>query len=215
MIRVLIVEEHPIYAEGLRALLETQSDLHVLDVVDRSADIPTLVKETHPHVVLLHIGLQDAQGLDLCETILEHCSSCRVVILSAENTEEAITSALAAGASGYILKTEEPDLMIAAVRAASRGEIVLHGALVNKVVHQLLENYRSTIPEYLKPLSERQRQVFYLAAQGYRNSEIAHQLMLSEETVKTHLRKIYSKLGLTNKSELRVYAVQSTRSKRD
>jgi DNA-binding NarL/FixJ family response regulator len=214
MIPILIVDDHPVFREGLRALLETQLDLSVVGIVGQGADAAAAAQERGARVILLDMGLPDMPGTAVCRLILDSCPSCRVVMLSANDADESITGALAAGAAGYVLKTEEPTQIFAAIRAADRGETVLPGPVAQKVVRQLIQLRQPgapLVPDHLAPLTDREREVFQLAAQGQRNSEIARELILSEETVKTHLRNIYNKLGLTNKAELRLFALQGNR----
>lgn len=211
--RVLIVDDHPVFREGVRALLETQDAIDVVGVVGLGKAAAQAAHETRADVVLLDVGLPDIPGAEVCREILALNPDIRVLMLTANDANESIREALAAGAAGYVLKTEEPARLVNHILAVAKGETVLAGSVAEKVVRQLLEGKKpaTVAPDMsaLQVLTERERQVFFLAAEGRRNSEIAQALVLSEETIKTHLRNIYGKLGLGNKAELRLFAAQA------
>ena len=211
--RVLIVDDHPVFREGVRALLETQPHIEVVGVLGLGLDAATVARDSRADVVLLDVSLPDIAGDEVCRQIVVAAPHARVLMLTANDTNDTIRNALAAGAVGYVLKTEDPLRLINHIWAVANGETVLAGPIAQKVVRQLLESPMPSVinknSDALLPLTERERQVFFLAAEGLRNSDIAQQLILSEETIKTHLRNIYSKLGLGNKAELRLFAVHA------
>lgn len=211
--RVLIVDDHPVFREGVRALLETQDCIEVIGVIGVGNEAARLAKTRRADVVLLDMGLPDMGGDEVCRLILEHVPHTRVLMLTANDGDDAIRDALGAGAAGYVLKTEEPAQLLNHIWAVARGEMVLAGLVAQKVVRQLLDSTpmlsAAMQRDALLPLTDREREVFFLAAEGRRNSDIARLLFLSEETIKTHLRNIYGKLGLGNKAELRLFAAQA------
>lgn len=211
--RVLIVDDHPVFREGVRALLANQPNIEVVGVLGTGTEAAQTARDQHAEVVLLDAGLPDVPGHEVCRQIGMLAPAARVLMLTANDNNDMIRSALAAGAVGYVLKTEDPLRLISHIWAVAHGETVLAGPIAQKIVRQLLESpdpTRGSKPiDALFALTDRERQVFFLAAEGRRNSEIAQHLILSEETIKTHLRNIYSKLGLGNKAELRLFAVQS------
>ncbi|KPL85403.1 MULTISPECIES: response regulator [Herpetosiphon] len=211
--RILIVDDHPVFREGVRALLETHDEMEVVGVLGHGRDAAVVAKDQFVDVALLDVSLPDMPGYEVCRTIVEASPRTRVLMLTANDTNDVIRQSLAAGAAGYVLKTEDPSRLISHISAVAQGETVLAGPIAQKVVRQLLEGPQPTVStktnDALNALTERERQVFFLAAEGRRNSDIAQQLILSEETIKTHLRNIYSKLGLGNKAELRLFAVQA------
>ncbi|HEY1011239.1 MAG TPA: response regulator transcription factor [Herpetosiphonaceae bacterium] len=213
MTRVLIVDDHPVFREGVRALLETQQTVDVVGVIGEGAAAAAAARDLEADVVLLDVGLPDLPGAEACRQIVAARPQARVLMLTANDANESIRDALAAGAAGYVLKTEEPSRLLGHITAVAKGETVLAGPVAEKVVRQLLNGSKSSaVPadrSALEVLTERERQVFFLAAEGRRNSEIAKALVLSEETIKTHLRNIYGKLGLGNKAELRLFAAQA------
>ena len=211
--RVLIIDDHPVFREGVRTLLENQPDIEVVGVLGTGTGAAEMAQAEQAEVVLLDVSLPDIPGHEVCRQINIAAPAARVLMLTANDNNETIRNALAAGAAGYVLKTEDPLRLIDHIWAVANGETVLAGPIAQKVVRQLLESPAPTLgsnsADALTVLTERERQVFFLAAEGRRNSDIAQYLILSEETIKTHLRNIYGKLGLGNKAELRLFAVQS------
>jgi two-component system NarL family response regulator len=204
----LIVDDHVVFREGLRALLELESDFCVVGEASQGSEAIEFLAANTPDVVLLDLHLPDGNGADFCRQLLAKSGSTRVLILSAYEDEQEITAALVAGASGYVLKTIDVIRLADNIRSVYRGEILLAPSVAAKVVQQLsrLRDSSDRSGETLTVLTPREREVFRLAGQGLRNSEIAEALFLSEKTIKTHLRNIYSKLGLSNKGDLRLYA---------
>ena len=211
--RVLIIDDHPVFREGVRALLETQAGIDVVGTIGEGQGAVDVVREEQADIVLLDVGLTDVPGQDVCRQLHEALPTVRVLMLTANDSDETIRTSLAAGADGYVLKTEDPMRLIDHIWAVSKGETVLAGPVAQKVVRQLLDSPpvsdSRSAEDLLVSLTDRERQVFFLAAEGRRNSDIAAQLCLSEETIKTHLRNIYSKLELANKAELRLFAAQA------
>ena len=208
MLTLLIVDDHVVFREGLRALLELESDFCVVGEASRGSEAIEFVAANLPDVVLLDLHLPDGNGADFCRELLAKSSASRVLILSAYEDDQEIMAALVAGAAGYVLKTVDVNRLADNIRSVHRGEVLLAPSVAAKVVQQLsrLHENSDRSEETLTVLTPREREVFRLAGQGLRNSEIAEALFLSEKTIKTHLRNIYSKLGLSNKGDLRLYA---------
>lgn len=208
MLRLVVVDDHVIFREGLRALLDLEADFQVVGEASRGSEALELVRTETPDVILLDMHLPDTHGYILCRELLLVSPASRVLILSAYDNDDEITASLVAGASGYVLKTVGVDRLAENIRAVSEGEVLLAPRVAAKVVQQLSRlSEKSTRNEgALAVLTPREREVFELAGQGLRNAEIAAALYLSEKTIKTHLRNIYNKLELTSKAELRLYA---------
>lgn len=208
MIQLLLVDDHLVFREGLRALLEMEEDFAVLGEASTGKEAVALVKDKAPDVILLDLHLPDGNGADFCPDLLRICSGSKVLILSAYDDEDEVTAALVAGASGYVLKTVGVERLADIIRSVHSGEVLLSPSIAAKVVQQLsrLQEASADREEALDVLTPREREVFQLASQGLRNAEIAAKLYLSEKTIKTHLRNIYSKLALGSKADLRVFA---------
>jgi RNA polymerase sigma factor (sigma-70 family) len=208
MLTLLIVDDHVVFREGLRALLEMEPDIQVVGEASRGGEAIEFLATNSPDVILLDLHLPDGNGADFCRQLLQINGASRVLILSAYDDDQEITAALVAGAAGYVLKTIDVGRLTENIRSVYRGEVLLAPSVAAKVVQQLsrLRERSGRSDEALAALTPREREVFRLAAQGLRNSEIAEALFLSEKTIKTHLRNIYSKLRLSNKADLRLYA---------
>lgn len=210
MLKLLIVDDHAIFREGLRTLLDMEEDFEVIGEASRGDEAVAMVAEDPPDVILLDLHLPDGSGADFCADLLRASPESKVLILSAYEADEEVTAALVSGASGYVLKTVGGGRLADNIRAVSRGEVLLAPSVAAKVVQQLSRVQEKTDrrEEALSILTPREREVFILASRGLKNSEIASELYLSEKTIKTHLRNIYNKLDLSSKAELRLFAVR-------
>lgn len=208
MLRLFIVDDHAIFREGLRTLLELEEDFEVVGEASNGTNAVSRAAELAPDVILLDLHLPDGHGADYCPKILKVSPDSKVLILSAYDDDEEVTAALVAGASGYVLKTVGGDRLADNIRSVSRGEVLLAPAIAAKVIQQLsrLREDTGKSDKALGALTPREREVFMLASRGLLNAEIADELYLSEKTIKTHLRNIYGKLDLNSKAELRLYA---------
>lgn len=209
-LRLLVVDDHAIFREGLRALLDMEEDFVVVGEASRGDEAVAMVAEEPPDVILLDLHLPDGSGAEFCRQLLRVSPESRVLILSAYDDDQEVSAALIAGASGYVLKTVGGERLADNIRSVYRGEVLLAPAVAAKVVRQLsrLREETGRQEEALEALTPREREVFFLASRGLKNSEIASQLYLSEKTIKTHLRNIYNKLNLASKAELRLFAMK-------
>jgi len=205
-LKLLIVDDHAIFREGLRALLDMEDDFTVIGEASSGKEALSVVADEPPDVILLDLHLPDGNGAEFCRKLLKVAPTSRVLILSAYDDDQEVSAALIAGASGYVLKT------VGGERLADNigGEVLLAPSVAAKVVRQLsrLKEETGRQEEALEVLTPREREVFFLASRGLKNAEIADELYLSEKTIKTHLRNIYNKLNLASKAELRLFAVK-------
>jgi NarL family two-component system response regulator LiaR len=210
MLKLLLVDDHVLFREGIGALLETEDDMQVVGGASRGEEALRLAVDLQPDVVLLDIAMPDMDGVEICQRLKRSLPNTAVLMLSAFENEEAVTAALTAGASGYVVKTIDHQRLVEGIRAIARGEMLLSPTVAAKVVQQLARTRQEKEREAdaLQALTPREREVFRLVAQGCTNAEIAERLVLSETTVKTHVRNISNKLNLSGKSEMRVLAAQ-------
>ena len=208
MLKLLVVDDHAVFREGLRALLDLEDDFEVVGEASRGTEALALAAKEPPDVILLDLHLPDGNGADFCRELLEICPASRVLILSAYDADEEVSAALIAGASGYVLKTVSVEQLADNIRSVYQGQVLLASSVAAKVVQQLsrLQGKPGDGEEAIQVLTPREREVFALASQGLKNAEIADELYLSEKTIKTHLRNIYNKLNLASKAELRLFA---------
>jgi DNA-binding NarL/FixJ family response regulator len=210
MIKLLLVDDHTIFREGLRALLELEPDFTVVGEASRGEESLTAAAEETPDVILLDLHLPDGSGADFCHNLLLAYPKAKVLILSAYDADQEVATALISGASGYVLKTVNGERLAENIRSVYRGEVLLSPSIAAKVIQQLsrLQETTGRREEALHALTPREREVFFLASSGLKNTEIAARLYLSEKTIKTHLRNIYNKLNLASKADLRLFAVK-------
>lgn len=210
MLNLVVVDDHAVFREGLRALLDLEDDFTVIGEASRGDEALKLVSNEAPDVILLDLHLPDGNGAVFCRQLLKACPGSKVLILSAYDADEEVSAALIAGASGYVLKTVSGERLADNIRAVYQGEVLLAPSVAAKVVQQLsrLQEGTGRQEEALDGLTPREREVFSLASRGLKNAEIASELYLSEKTIKTHLRNIYNKLNLASKAELRLFAMQ-------
>jgi DNA-binding NarL/FixJ family response regulator len=207
-IRILIADDHAVLRTGLRMLIGSQRDL---DVVGEASDGDEAVRKAaalRPDVALVDISMPGSGGIKAIERIREAAPATRVVVLTMHDMPAYLRAALAAGASGYVVKRAADSALLAAIRDVHRGRTVLDPALAASVVQSGLRRRGGTTSP-ATPLSQREREVLELVAQGYTNQQIADQLGLSVKTVETYRARLVEKLGLQSRAELVRYALDS------
>lgn len=209
-LKLLVVDDHAIFREGLRTLLDLEEDFSVIGEASRGQEAVMLAADESPDVILLDFDLPDGTGAEFCRQLLKASPGSKVLILSAYEDDQGVSAALISGASGYVLKTVGGERLAENIRSVHRGEVLLGPTVAAKIVRQLgrIKESSGKQDEALDALTPREREVFSLASRGLKNAEIASDLYLSEKTIKTHLRNIYNKLGLASKAELRLFAVK-------
>jgi DNA-binding NarL/FixJ family response regulator len=210
MIKLLLVDDHAIFRQGIGVLLDMEDDMQVVGQASLGEEALRLAAEQQPDVVLLDIAMPDMDGIEICRRLKRSLPDTAVLMLSASDDQEAVTAALTAGAAGYVVKTINHHRLVEGIRAIARGEMLLSPVAAARVVQQLSRTRQEKEREAdtLQVLTPREREVFFLVAQGCTNAEIAERLVLSEKTVKTHVRNIGNKLTLSSKAEMRVLAAQ-------
>ena len=207
MIRVLIVDDHPVVREGLAAMLSTQRDFLVVGEAGDGAEAEQKVGELSPDVVLMDLEMPRVDGPEAIRRIRASRPDARVLVLTAYDTDERILEAVQAGAQGYLLKGAPREELFRAIRVVNQG-----GSLLEPVVaHKLLGRMGQLLSQREAPaeqLTERELEVLQLLVKGSRNKEIAAQLYITERTVKFHTSIIFQKLGVTNRSEAITAALQ-------
>jgi DNA-binding NarL/FixJ family response regulator len=193
VIRVLIVDDHPVVRVGLRGMLEAADDLRIVGEAGSGDEALVLVAAVHPDVVLMDLRMPGTDGVTATARIAEHFPRSRVLVLTTYDTDADILRAIEAGATGYLLKDTPVGALIEAIRAAARGETVL----APPVAARLVTRMRAPAAEQLTP---REVQVLELVARGLSNLEIGRELYIGEATVKTHLLRAFAKLGVNDRT---------------
>jgi two-component system, NarL family, response regulator LiaR len=202
-IRVLLVDDHPVVRQGLRALLSTQDGIDVIGEADDGEAAVAAAERLSPDVVLMDVVMPTMDGVEALRRIAERRPQTRVVMLTSYADERRAMEAVDAGASGFLLKDASPRDVVSAIRAAHRGEAVLHPAVAAKLLAE-----RRRPPAAHTDLTPRELEVLRLIARGHQNKVIAAELRLSEKTVKTHVSAILRKLDVTDRTQAAMYAVR-------
>jgi NarL family two-component system response regulator LiaR len=204
-ITVLIVDDHLLVRQGVRAFLETQQDIRVLGDAGSGDEAIQLATELVPDVVLMDLVMPGMDGVEATRLLRRTSPRSQVLVLTSYHQDEHIFPAIRAGALSYLLKDVSPVELAEAVRKAARGEAVLHPRIAARVVQEL-HGARTEALNPFSDLSERELEVLRLIADGMGNGEIAQRLVISEKTVKSHVSNILSKLHVADRTQAAVYA---------
>lgn len=204
-IRILLADDHTVLRSGLRALLSAQSDLEVAGEAADGSEALRLAQATKPDVVVMDIGMPGVSGIDATARIRRELPSTKVLILSMHDDQGYLRQALRAGASGYVLKKAADTELLAAIRAAARGEVFLDPSLAKGFVEDVV---LPRVEELERPaLSEREREVLQLLARGHTNQQVADRLCVGVKSVETYKARLMDKLGLKGRADLVRYAL--------
>jgi DNA-binding NarL/FixJ family response regulator len=212
MITVLVADDQVLVRAGFRALLDSQADIEVVGEAADGEEAARLARSLRPDVVLMDIRMPGMDGLEATRLIAEDddLRAVRVVILTTFDLDEYVFEALRVGASGFLVKNTEPSELIHAVRAVAAGDALLSPGVTKRLVAQFAQRAKQphSTPS-LDSLTEREREVMALVGEGLSNEEIAHRLVVSPATAKTHVSRAMVKLGARDRAQLVVFAYES------
>jgi DNA-binding NarL/FixJ family response regulator len=208
---ILLIDDHPIFLEGLRRILEAQDNLNVVGEADTLGGAVAQARALRPHVALLDLGLKDGNGLDVLPDILEESPETRVIVLTGQGAEH-VLPALRLGAHGFVCKDTASSHLLKAISAVRRGEIWAERQATGQLVSELFERERERHAE--EGLTPREHEVLRLVGEGKRNPEIARTLVISENTVKTHISSLMRKLEIDDRLQLTLYAARAGANRR-
>jgi DNA-binding NarL/FixJ family response regulator len=208
-IRVLVADDQSMVRAGFRMLLEGEQDIEVIAEAINGRDAVEKARRLHPTVVLMDIRMPELDGLQATRHILAADDTARILILTTFDLDEYVYEALVAGASGFVLKDEPPEQLIAAIRTVAAGDALLSPTVTKSVIRQFTRIPRPTPPKEFDELTTREQEVFRLIANGLSNTEIARRLYISDTTVKTHITHILQKLNLRDRVQAVVLAYQT------
>lgn len=210
-IRLLIIDDHAIMRQGLRMLVEDQKDMAVVGEADGGQAVPDLIARIACDVVLLDLALGDENGIDLLAPLAAADKPPRVLVLTGVRDPDVHRQALRRGAAGIVLKTLAPDLLIKAIRRVHDGEIWMDPSMASELFRELrppAPRPRDPDLERIAYLTQREREIAKLVAQGIGTKKIASRLNITEKTVRNHLVSIYDKLQVSGRLELALYAAR-------
>lgn len=209
-IRILVVDDHAVVRRGLQAVLADEAGLEVVGEAANARDAVARARALQPDIVFMDIRMgeaDDASGIDACRQIRDELPETQVIMFTSYGERESVLSSIMAGATGFLTKNVSHAQLIQAIRAAGRGESLLDTGVTRGVIERLAELSRSTAPAGAG-LSEREREVLLLIAQGLTNKEIAARLFVSPFTARNHVIHILDKLGLSRRAEAAAQAVR-------
>jgi DNA-binding NarL/FixJ family response regulator len=208
-IRVLVADDQSMVRAGFRMLLSGQEDIEVVAEASNGLEAIEKAARFDPDVVLMDIRMPELDGLEATRRILAADGTTRVLVLTTFDLDEYVYEALRAGASGFVLKDDPPEQLLAAIRTVAAGDALLSPTVTKRVIEQFARMPRPTPPKELEELSARERDVLRLVARGLSNAEIAQELYISETTVKTHVTHLLQKLNLRDRVQVVVLAHQA------
>jgi NarL family two-component system response regulator LiaR len=206
-IRVILVDDHEVVRNGMRAYLDSQPDFEVVGEASSGGEAVGLVKQQVPDVVLMDLVMPRMDGVEATRRVRDVSPRTQVVVLTSYHDDEYVFPALQAGALSYVLKDSRMEEVAEALRLAARGEALLHPRVASRVIRELTGRGSEEINPYAE-LTDREMEVLKLIAEGLSNGEIAERLVISENTVKGYVSNILSKLHLNDRTQAAVYAWQ-------
>ncbi|PZA06627.1 MULTISPECIES: response regulator transcription factor [unclassified Meiothermus] len=207
MIRIVLADDHALFRQGLRSLLEAEPDFRVVGEAGDGREALRHVLEAKPDVVLMDIQMPGLDGVQATREILREWPQAKVIMLTMYRQDAYVFEAVKAGARGYMLKDADAKDLLEAIRRVNHGEVLLDAELAEQII-QDFKAKRESVPKPHAELSEREVQILKLVAQGYTNLEIAGELALSEKTVRNRLSEIFQKLHLNNRTQAALYALR-------
>jgi DNA-binding NarL/FixJ family response regulator len=210
-IRIVIADDHPIFRDGLRKLLMLEEDFRVVGEARDGKEVLEVLEEQQPDILLLDLKMPGLDGLTALQKLQNSRTKTKVIVLTASEDKNQFVQAMKFGTCGIVLKQTATDLLIKSIRKVHAGEIWLDSHTTAAVMRQFSSPMESaplgSRDRDRSPLSQREREIVVLVAQGFKNKEMAEKMFISEQTVKNHLHNIFDKLGVSDRLELALYAI--------
>jgi len=207
-IRIAIADDHTIFRDGLRRLLTLEQDFEIVAEAQDGTEVMDILRDKEPDILLLDLKMPGLDGLSLLQRIQTQKIKTKIIVLTASDDESEYVQAMRYGTSGIVLKQTATELLLKSIRKVYEGEIWLDSKTTAAVMRQFASPSDPGPRERDKPrLSNREREIVALVAQGFKNKEIAERMFISEQTVKNHLHNIFDKLGVSDRLELALYAI--------
>ncbi len=206
-VRILVADDHAIFRDGLRKLLEDASDVTIIGEASNGTECIKMLQKLKPDILLLDLRMPEKDGLAVLEEVNFDSLPTRVIVLTAAEDDRDVVRAMRLGARGVVLKQSASDLLLKSIRKVADGEIWLDNRMTNEVIDAFKKSAEAGQRRDKPLLSDREKEIVQLVAQGFRNREIGEKLFISEQTVKNHLHNIFDKLGVSDRLELALYAI--------
>ena len=206
-IRILVADDHAIFRDGLRKLLEGAEDVQIVGEASNGLECTKMLAKLKPDILLLDLRMPEKDGLGVLEEVNFDNLPTRVIVLTAAEDDRDVVRAMRLGARGVVLKQSASDLLHKSIRKVHEGEIWLDNRMTAEVIDAFKKSSESGQRREKPLLSDREKEIVQLVAQGFRNREIGEKLFISEQTVKNHLHNIFDKLGVSDRLELALYAI--------
>ncbi|MEB2292219.1 response regulator transcription factor [Priestia megaterium] len=206
-IKILIADDHHVVRKGLVFFLQTQPDLEIVGEASNGEEALKLAISLEPHIVLMDLSMPILDGIEATKELKKQAPHIQVMILTSFSDQDHVIPALEAGASGYQLKESDPDELVAAIRKLMNGENQLHPKVTTHLLTRLTKSNEKKV-NFIDHLTKREKDVLKEIAKGKSNKEIGASLHITEKTVKTHVSNILSKLGVQDRTQAALYAVQ-------
>jgi DNA-binding NarL/FixJ family response regulator len=207
-LRVALVDDQALFRAGIRMLIDSQPDLEVVAEASDGREAVAVLRAIRADVVLMDIRMPVMDGLEATAELLRDEHPPRIVMLTTFDLDEAAARAIRQGASGFLLKDADPEFLLAAIRTVHAGSAVIAASATRELFERFTDAAPQPVPPSYGDLTDREREIFALAARGLSNAEIAAREFLSEATVKTHISRILTKLGLRDRVQLVVFAFE-------
>ena len=216
-IRIVVADDHPIFRDGLCKLLALEEDFEVVGQAQDGQEVLDVLQQYEPDILLLDLKMPGLDGLGTLQRLQASRIRTRVIVLTASDDKNEFVQAMKLGTSGIVLKQTATDLLIKSIRKVHAGEIWLDSHTTAAVIRQFVSAEEVPPPSQTaaprererSPLSQREREIVALVAQGFKNKEMAEKMFISEQTVKNHLHNIFDKLGVSDRLELALYAIHN------
>jgi two-component system, NarL family, nitrate/nitrite response regulator NarL len=206
-VRILIADDHAIFRDGLRKLFEGSDEVAIVGEASNGNECIRMLNKLKPDILLLDLRMPEKDGLAVLEEVNFDSIPTRVIVLTAAEDDRDVVRAMRLGARGVVLKQSASDLLLKSIRKVSEGEIWLDNRMTAEVIDAFKRSAETGQRRDKPLLSDREKEIVQLVAQGFRNREIGEKLFISEQTVKNHLHNIFDKLGVSDRLELALYAI--------
>jgi len=208
-VRVLLADDHSLFREGIRSLLEDQDDIEIVGEAEDGLEVVSLATKLKPTVILMDINMPVVDGVEATRTILKDDEAVGIIILTMYPQDEYVFEALKAGAKAYLLKDTRSKRLLEVIRTVHRGQAVIDTDMTTRLLNEFrrLADKEESMPK-LQPLTDQERRILTLVAAGVSNKDIAADLNLSERTIKNYLSVIFQKLQVNNRTEAAIRAVR-------